>query len=66
MRSGNLYLNGAAVPAKTTGRDFRDDVGRTLGIADEDLAGREHQILDDARSPGHDIAPTRIPEAATS
>jgi signal peptidase I len=62
VRSGNLYLNGAAVPVKAAGRDFKDDAGRALGIADEDLDGRVHTILDDVRSPGHDIAPTKIPE----
>ena len=31
-------------------------------IADEDLDGHVHTILDDARSPGHDIAPTQIAE----
>ena len=62
VRSGNLYLNGEAVPVKQTGVDFKDEAGRSLGIAEEDLAGREHEILDDARSPGHDIGPTKLPE----
>jgi signal peptidase I len=62
VRSGNLYLNGAPVPVKQTGGDFKDEAGRMLGIAEEDLAGHEHEILDDARSPGHDIAPTKLPE----
>jgi len=61
VRSGNLYLNGAPAPVKPIGKEFQDEAGRTLGIAEEDLAGREHEILDDVRSPGHDIAPTRIP-----
>jgi signal peptidase I len=62
VRSGNLYLNGVAVPVKPTGADFQDEAGRSLAVAEEDLGGREHAILDDARSPGHDIPPTKLAE----
>lgn len=62
VRSGNLYLNGTPVPVKQTGADFVDEAGRTLRVAEEELPGHEHAILDDLRSPGHDVAPTKIPE----
>ena len=60
VRSGNLYVNGAPIEVKDTGAEFRDDAGRTLRIANETLDGHPHTILDDERSPGHDIAPTQI------
>jgi signal peptidase I len=60
VRSGILYVNGTAIETTDTGAKFQDDVGRTLRVANEDLEGHVHSILDDERSPGHDIPPTQI------
>jgi signal peptidase I len=62
VRSGNLYVNGQPMKTTDTGQVFRDDASRMLRMADEDLEGHVHSILDDQRSPGHDIAPTQIDE----
>lgn len=60
VRSGNLYVNGTPIEVKDTGAEFRDDAGRMLRVANEALDGQPHTILDDERSPGHDIPPTTI------
>ena len=61
-RRGNaIYLNGAPLPVRFTDETFTDDQGRDYRVGREELAGREHALLDHPRLPGLPMKKLKVP-----
>jgi len=60
VRDGVLFVNGEAAGVADEGDVFEDESGRRLRRLREDLAGYEHEILDDPGAPGPGRSAVRV------
>jgi signal peptidase I len=58
---GEVYVDGHAIERIKRDRPFRDELGRYLDVAVEELGDCEHLVLDDPGRPGQTVAAFTVP-----
>lgn len=61
LRDSKLWINGEPVPVDATPETFEDEMGRPLQLAEEQLDGHPHRILDDPSRTGPERPPVTLP-----